>query len=113
MKTVKVQRLVTSDPLGHSLLQLRGFRRRGRLGSSATTTTTAGGKVLAGNSVVIGVEAIGISRFQIFLGFLLRRKIGAVVVAGRRGSCPKEEEGRGKRSEKRAEPSDCASLDKC
>lgn len=70
-------------------------------------------EVLARDPVAVAVETVGIAGFEVFLGFLLGREIGAVVIGGDgRGRGEEEEgcpEGDGEREE-RAETDDCASL---
>jgi hypothetical protein len=114
MASVEMQRLGSGGVLCGGLLQLRRFGwRRGLRGSAAASPTTVAPrrKVLAGNPVVVGVEAIGIARFQVFLRFLLGRKVSAVVVAGDGRPCGEKKEGGGnEQREEGAETSDCARL---
>ena len=86
---------------------------RGPAPTSATSSPATRGKILAGNPIVVAVEAVGIARFEVFLGFLLGCEIGAVVVnsAGRRSG----EKGKGggheeRWPEERKEAIDCATL---
>jgi hypothetical protein len=100
MAAVEVQSLGAGDALRGSLLQLRGFGwrrwlRRVAATASPTPSTAAGWKILAGDPVVVAVEAVGVPRFQVFLRFLLGRKISAVVVGGDSRSRSKEKVGGG------------------
>ena len=85
---------------------------RGPVPTSASSPATRG-EVLAGDPIVVAVEAVGIARFEVFLGFLLGYEIGAVIVnsAGRRSG---EKEKRGSHEERWPEEIkeaiDCATL---
>jgi hypothetical protein len=120
MAPVEVQGLGMGGALRGGLLQLGWFGWRRWLRRSAATASpapsiAAGWKVLAGDPVVVAVEAIGIARFQIFLRFLLSREIGAVVIASVGRPRREEEDGsndRDNEGEKNAETSDWATLAK-
>jgi hypothetical protein len=81
---IKVQGLGTGGALRGTLLQLGRFRwRRWLSGSTAAASSPASTrrKILTSDAVVVRVKTVGISRFQVFLCFLLSCKISAVVIA--------------------------------
>jgi len=68
---------VGADPRPRFFRRFRGRRRRRFLRRGVRARAR---QVLAGSAVVVAIQAVGIAREEVFLGFGLAREVGAVVI---------------------------------